>query len=152
MGHSSFYISHSFTLFHKYWVFITQMSTFPRVIKPNKSTCVGKIFKAIIFIKFLLKVYFCCGPGTIWWEKMESDMLKMMLLSVKIGLINLQLRHIASVTPSKASDYFGDHVFPLFFCLSAWFWSMFHLVWQTPGGTRTAISFVGHLRPWRVAM
>lgn len=46
---------------------------------------------------------------------MESDMLKMMLLSVKIGLINLQLRHIASVTPSKASDYFGDHVFPLFF-------------------------------------
>lgn len=95
--------------------------------------CVGKISKASILIKFLLKAYLCCGPGTTSQQMMVSDMFQMMLFLVTIGLINLQLRHMAGVTLAKASDYFGDHVFPLSPCLPECFWSMFHCVLQIPG-------------------
>lgn len=60
-------------------------------------------------------------------------MFQMMLLLVTIDLINLQLRHISSVILAKASDYFGDDVFPLSLCLPECFWSVFDLALYTPG-------------------
>lgn len=61
-----------------------------------------------------------------------SDMFQMKLLLVTIGLINLQLRHAASVTLVKAADHFGDHAFPLSLCLPECFWFIFHLGLYTP--------------------
>lgn len=41
-------------------------------------------------------------------------MFRIMLLVATVGLMELQLRLITSVTLAKASDYCGDHDFPCF--------------------------------------
>lgn len=46
-------------------------------------------------------------------------MFKIMLLMATVGLTELQLRFITSVTLAKASDYYGDHDFSLSLCLPA---------------------------------
>lgn len=40
-------------------------------------------------------------------------MFKIMLLVATVDLIDLQLRLVTNVTLGKASDYYGDHNFPL---------------------------------------
>lgn len=64
-----------------------------------------------------------------WQQIVVSDMFQIMLITN--SLINLQIRHIASVILIKASDYFSDQVFPLF-NLREYFWSMFQLVLHIP--------------------